>query len=177
MNLHLGCGNVILPDFVNIDIRKLDGVDLADDISTLNTIEENSADLIYCCHVLEHFGRHVYKKVLNRWFSILKSGGILRLSVPDFESICYHYQKHQDLDVLLGLLYGGQQYDKNYHMMCWDFTSISRDLESIGFVNISRYNWNYTIHKDYDDFSQAYLPHMEKETGKLMSLNVECVKP
>ena len=27
-----------------------------------------------------------------------------------------------------------------------------------------------------DDYSQSYYPHMDKEDGKLMSLNVEAVK-
>ena len=31
-------------------------------------------------------------------------------------------------------------------------------------------------HADVDDFSQAYIPHMDKENGILISLNVKCVK-
>ena len=45
------------------------------------------------------------------------------------------------------------------------------------FVNVRRYDWRQTIHKDYDDHSQAYYPHMDKENGLLMSLNVEADKP
>ena len=33
-----------------------------------------------------------------------------------------------------------------------------------------------TGHKDYDDYSQAYVPHMDKENGLLISLNVEATK-
>ena len=28
-----------------------------------------------------------------------------------------------------------------------------------------------------DDFSQAYIPHRDKERGVLISLNVECTRP
>ena len=38
------------------------------------------------------------------------------------------------------------------------------------------YDWEKTIHKDYDDYSQAYIPHMQKDTGLMMSLNVEAIK-
>ena len=31
-------------------------------------------------------------------------------------------------------------------------------------------------HPDYDDHSQAYFPHMDKENGIHVSLNLECVK-
>jgi len=44
-----------------------------------------------------------------------------------------------------------------------------------GFVHI-RYDWRQTIHKDYDDVSPAYIPHMDKEHGILISLNVEAEK-
>jgi hypothetical protein len=46
----------------------------------------------------------------------------------------------------------------------------------VGFKNVHRYDWRQTIHKDYDDFSQAYIPHMDKEHGILISLNVEAEK-
>jgi hypothetical protein len=29
---------------------------------------------------------------------------------------------------------------------------------------------------EFDDHSQAYLPHMDKENGTLISLNIEAVK-
>jgi len=50
------------------------------------------------------------------------------------------------------------------------------DLETIGFKNVKRYDWHETEHSHIDDFSQCYLPHMDKENGKLMSLNVEATK-
>ena len=41
---------------------------------------------------------------------------------------------------------------------------------------IMRYNWRETEHFHIDDYSQTYFPHMDKESGKLMSLNVEAIK-
>lgn len=49
-------------------------------------------------------------------------------------------------------------------------------LETAGFKNIHRYDWRETIHKDYGDFSRAYIPPMDKEHGILISLNVEAEK-
>lgn len=45
-----------------------------------------------------------------------------------------------------------------------------------GFKDVRRYDWRQTEHKDYDDFSQAYIPHMDKENGLLISLNIEATK-
>lgn len=174
--LHLGCGNKIIPNFTNIDIRPMEGVDLVEDISELKKIENNSVELIYACHVLEHFGRHEYMKVLNRWYDLLKDGGKLRISVPNFEEVVNYYNKTKDLKKLLGFLYGGQNYEQNYHYCTWDFNSISEDLINVGFKEVYRYDWKLTEHSNVDDFSQAYIPHMDKENGILMSLNIEAIK-
>lgn len=176
MKLHLGCGSKILDGFINIDVRPLEGVDIISDISKLDVVEDGTIELIYCSHVLEHFGRNVYKKVLQNWYKKLKDGGILRIAIPNFEAIVEHYNNNKDINILLGLLYGGQTYEENYHYCAWDFKSISEDLFDIGFIKVDKYDWGQTEHSQIDDYSQSYLPHMDKINGTLMSLNVEATK-
>ena len=173
IKLHLGCGLKHLEDYINIDIRYLPGVDEVNNIRFLRNYKPNSVDEIYACHVLEHFGRWEYKEVLKRWFEILKPGGQLRLAVPDFGSICSYYNKTHDLNSLIGLLYGGQDYDENYHYITFDYNTLSTDLENIGYNDVEF--WDEEKHPG-DDFSKAYLPHMDKENGILMSLNILATK-
>lgn len=170
--LHLGCGTKHLEGHTNIDIRYLPGVDEVNNIRFLRNYKENSVDEIYACHVLEHFGRWEYKDVLKRWFEILKPEGKLRLAIPNFSSICSYYIKTGDLKSLIGLLYGGQDYDENYHYITFDYPTLSNDLKNIGYKTISEWNT-----EDYpgDDFSKSYLPHMDKK-GILMSLNILAIK-
>ncbi|HXH94712.1 MAG TPA: hypothetical protein VNN25_24260 [Thermoanaerobaculia bacterium] len=59
----------------------------------------------------------------------------------------------------------------------FDFASLRTELEAVCFSDIHKYDWRPTEHADVDDDSQAYIPHMEKQTGVLISLNVECSKP
>ena len=176
LKLHLGCGDKRIEGFINVDVRPLPGVDIVDDISNLNLFEPNSADLIYASHLLEHFGRRVYLDVLKNWFNILKPGGILRIAVPDFGAVVEHYNENGDIKILRGFLYGGQTYDHNFHYCGWDEKTLVEDLINIGFIKAYRYDWRNTEHSHIDDFSQCYLPHMDKENGKLMSLNIEAVK-
>jgi ubiquinone/menaquinone biosynthesis C-methylase UbiE len=133
MKLHLGCGTKKIGGYVNIDIRPDVNPDLIDDISKLNNIPNESVDVIYACHVLEHFGRYEFMDVLKRWFEVLKKGGILRLSVPDFEKVNEYYNETKDLSKLIGFLYGGQTYKENFHYYTWDFNSLQKDLKSINF--------------------------------------------
>jgi len=108
MKLHLGCGTKHIDGWVNVDARPLEGVDRVDDIQTLAGIEAGSVDIIYASHVLEHVGRLEYVAVLKRWFELLKTGGILRVAVPDIEQVVNHYNKNHDLLTLRGFLWGGQ---------------------------------------------------------------------
>lgn len=176
MKLHLGCGTKRIEGFINIDIRSMDSVDVVEDIKELKSFKDNTVSLIYASHVLEHFGRKEYKLILTRWYDLLKDAGTLRLCVPDLEQVFNHYAKFKDIEILRGFLYGGQTYDQNYHYCGWDFASLSKDLKEIGFKSVQRYNWRDTEHSSIDDFSQSYLPHMEKNTGMLMSLNLEAIK-
>lgn len=176
MKLHLGCGDKHIDGFINIDFRYLPGVDEINNVSILKKYNNNSVDLIYASHVLEHFTRWEYKMVLKRWYDILKPNGILRLGVPDFNSIVEYYNKTKDLRTISGLLYGGQDYVGNTHYWTWDFETLKNELEEIGFNDIKRYNWKETEHSHIDDYTQCYLPHMDKKNGLLMSLNIEAKK-
>ena len=178
IKLHLGCGDRTIPGFVNIDLRYFPGVNDVCDIRYLHPRKypQESADLIYCASVLEHLTRWDYKAVLGRWYNILKPGGILRVSVPDFEALCAYYLKTGDLTVIRGPLYGGQDYQENFHYWCWDFSTLSNDLSATGFKKIYRYDWRKTEHGHIDDNSQAYIPHMDKDNGFFICLNVEAIK-
>jgi predicted SAM-dependent methyltransferase len=175
MKLHLGCGSKHIDEFINIDIRYLPGVDEVDNIKFLRKYKNNSISLIYACHVLEHFDRYEYISVLNRWYDILENDGVLRISVPNFESICKYYLETKDIKSVIGLLYGGQDYDENFHYITFDFKSLEKDLMNIGFKSVSLYDTSKTEHSHIDDYSNSYLPHMDKN-GLLMALNIEAVK-
>jgi len=180
MKLHLGSGKKYIPGFIHIDLADFPHIDYKRDISNLSLFKDNSVDLIYCCHALEYFDRQKAELALKEWHRVLKPVGILRLAVPDFEAIIKVYQKYNTLDHrgILGPLYGKMKVGNDfiYHKTTYDFNSLKKLLESVGYKNIQRYNWYDTIHKDYDDFSQSFIPHMDKKNGLLISLNVEAEK-
>lgn len=175
MKLHIGCGKVYLHGWVNVDLFSNTAADLCCDITRLPFPSEHF-DTVYASHVLEHVHRHMVIATLQHWRDVLKLGGTLRLAVPDFEAVCEQYQQNGNLDELMGLLYGGQNYSRNYHTVIFDESTLTAALRKVGFRHINRWDWRKTEHSEYDDFSQAYLPSMYKETGRLMSLNIEAIK-
>ncbi|MHB8694019.1 MAG: class I SAM-dependent methyltransferase [Solirubrobacteraceae bacterium] len=177
MKLHLGCGDKILPGFVNVDARDLPGVDVPNcDVADLHMFDSGSADLVYACHVLEHVPRPSTFPVLLEWNRVLRSGGVLRLAVPDWDATVEVYRRTRDYENLLNWIYGGREYAENVHYRQFTFHGLSTLLNEAGFKRVSRYDWTQTEHADTDDFSKAYVPHMDHENGVLLSLNVECVK-
>ncbi len=174
--LHLGCGSRYIPGFVHIDLMDFKHIDYKRSIDDLSIFEDDSVDLIYACHVLEHFNRNNIKNVLKEWCRVLKPGGTIRISVPGFEELVKIYQKYKDLKLIIGPLMGGQTYLYNFHNIVFDFNFLSDLLEETGFRNVKKYDWRKTEHASIDDYSQAYIPHMDKEHGLPVSLNVEAVK-
>ena len=58
MKLNLGCGDKILPGYVNVDVaesRAGKRPDVLCDLHRLTPFEDNSADEILSVHVVEHF--------------------------------------------------------------------------------------------------------------------------
>jgi len=179
IKLHIGCGwRNFGKEWIHIDGGNYDHLDYKS-ITDLAQFKNNSVDLIYASHVFEYFDRKEAADLLKEWHRILKLGGILRLAVPDFNTMIKLYFFNQiTLNNILGPLYGKMKMDDKiiYHKTVYDFTSIEKILFDNGFNDIKRYEWRETEHNQFDDHSQAYIPHMDKENGTLISLNVEATK-
>jgi len=161
-----------------VDLLPAPHVDIVGPVERL-PMDDASVSLIYASHILEHFGRYEYKAVLKEWFRVLKPGGILRLSVPNFAAcaaIYYESGLEDGLSGLVGLIVGGQRDGNDFHKMIFDEDFLRRDLLDLGFREVRRWDWRMTEHAGFDDYSQAYIPHLRKEDGRLMSLNLEAVK-
>lgn len=96
--------------------------------------------------------------------------------MPNFEAIVEEYLSSRDLERVIGSLYGRQNYKYNFHYQVYDFKRLSDLLTSVGFSDVKLYDWRDFLPPGYDDYSRAYLPHMDFEHGRLMSLNVVATK-
>lgn len=171
--LHLGCGNIKLDGFCNVDITKTPAVDVVCDIVHLKPFNDNSIDEIYACHVLEHFSHSEVKEVLKRWWSVLNDDGILRISVPDLDKIVKIYYENwthfqtPGNSPWIGLIYGGQIDQYDFHKTGYNFCWMKFLLEEIGFHDIEEYNHEPHFAGNIVDASLAHEPF-----GEYLSLNV-----
>jgi predicted SAM-dependent methyltransferase len=178
MKLHLGCGKRDFgPEWFHVDGNEYPHIRHHD--LTRLPCGDGAAAMIYSSHVIEYFDREEVEPLLREWGRALAPGGAMYLAVPDFEAMAGLYaQGKYPLRNFLGPLYGKLRLKEGwtYHKTVYDFASLSELLSSLGFRNIARYDWRDTEFARFDDHSQAYLPHMDKERGTLISLNVRCEK-
>ena len=81
----MGCGKRYFGSSLkHIDSENYDHIDHND---ILDFPYEN-IDLIYASHLISYFNVDEVCVLLEYWKKKLKSGGVLRLAVPDFKKIC-----------------------------------------------------------------------------------------
>lgn len=142
--VHLGCGSHVIPGFVNVDSRALPGVDVVSEIGDLSFLEDESCEVIYASHVLEHLATAEVAPFLARCRAKLAPGGRLLVAVPDLEAIFRHHLADPrvfgpDPKAVVGYLYGGQDYPQNFHRTGFTYDILAGELARAGFAEARRF--------------------------------------
>ena len=176
-NLHLGCGNRIIPGFTNVDNAHYKHIHYKKDVKSLSFIESNSVEYIYASHVLEYFDFEESIIVLKEWKRVMKKKAKIRISVPNFDSLLAIYKKTKNIDKIIGPLFGKMKSNNKfiYHKCVFSEKKLFSILKKLNFNNIKLYNLDSTFHSNYDDHSNAFYPHMNNK-GIKVSINVEASK-
>ena len=176
VNIHLGCGRVNHPAFINVDVARLPHIHHIHRVEELPMFADNTADLIYVCHCLEHVSFLDTDRVLREWRRVLKPGGILRISVPDFDYILVMYEAFQrDIAAIEKTLMGGQNYPANFHKAIFNGAHLTRLLESAGFVNARPWTPGTSDLTTLDDWSGRTVKIRDRSFS--VSLNIEAERP
>jgi len=162
INLHLGCGKNDWPNFIGIDGGNYPHVKWHD-VTNLH-YEDNSISFIYASHLIAYFDRQEIASILKEWFRVLKPNAVLRLSTPDWDFLRTLPRP------LIGPLYGKMNNPPIYHKTVYSYDELYQVLRSAGFINIERSDKVQSILETDDQSGSTY-------DGKLISLNVQCIKP
>jgi hypothetical protein len=144
IRLHLGCGNIIKRDFINVDLWGLPDIDLAWNLAhTPLPWTTGSVELVFHEHVQEHMAQMKGLALAKDVYRMLKPGGVYRFAVPD---PALHYAAYGDatndfftrfmtfkvdIDALNQLHYG----ERHVHM--YDQYGGTRLLVAAGFKEIN----------------------------------------
>lgn len=112
VQLHLGCGDIHLGGFTNIDLVKTSATDVKMDVRKLK-YKDNSVQLIYAAHLIEHFAQQEVVEVLTEWKRVLKKGGKLVIVTPNFHKHLQQYLKEyinwKFFQIVKGHLFNSEQ--------------------------------------------------------------------
>lgn len=133
VKLNLGCGDVKLAGYHNIDIKN--GVR----VWPLAWPDE-SVDEIRASHILEHFGHREVGAVLDNWAAKLKPGGTLKIAVPDFGKLAKAYSNGEAPRGFEAFIMGGHVDEHDRHGSIWDRQSLTAALAARGFANIEQWS-------------------------------------
>ncbi|MEH2266467.1 class I SAM-dependent methyltransferase [Nostoc sp.] len=90
LKLHIGCGEVYIQDWINIDVES-SKADLKHDLRQPLPYENNTVDLIYNEHFIEHLTAEEGVHFLKEMHRILKPGGVIRIATPDLDYLVFKY--------------------------------------------------------------------------------------
>ena len=140
VRLHLGCGQIYKPGYVNIDLHDASVADIRADIMML-PFDSKSVDEIVAFHVVEHFDHINCKYLLGELWRVLKSGGEVVIETPDLERTyskllrLHGEAKVPALQWIFGIDSLGMQ-----HKTGFTFDLLKALLEEAGFEDFRREN-------------------------------------
>jgi predicted SAM-dependent methyltransferase len=89
--LNLGCGDRFHPDWENVDLYPTGPGVRVCDLRKKTPYADETFDLVYHSHVLEHFPRQAAFNLLQECHRVLRRGGVIRVVVPELERIARLY--------------------------------------------------------------------------------------
>lgn len=93
IRLNLGCGYQQIAGFIGVDFDESLDPDVVSPIDDLSWLPDNSVDMIYASHCLEHLDYEQSKVALREWLRVLKPAGWLDVTVPDINQVYLLYKK------------------------------------------------------------------------------------
>ncbi len=130
-----------------IDIARTHGIIRADATKSI-PLPDNSVEVVYSCHVLEHLDPDQGRRFLREIRRVLKKDGIVRIVVPDLRELAETYVTDGDGDAFMTKSLLAEQSPKNLrdklrylligprgHLWMYDESSLAKLLTGEGFKN------------------------------------------
>jgi len=149
LRLNLGCGDRILPGYVNVDAveaRASAKPDVVCDLDDLTPFDDATVDEILSVHVIEHFWRWEVREVLKEWMRVLKPGGRMILECPNLLSACRAFledparfsRADSEGQRTMWVFYGDPEGKDPRRVNRWGYTpdSLSALLAEVGLRNV-----------------------------------------
>jgi predicted SAM-dependent methyltransferase len=165
IKLNIGCGTDYKKSWINIDNNSdhnIEKLDLNWDLRYPLPFEDNSVDFIFNEHFFEHITPEEALPIMQDLKRVLKPGGVMRIAMPDLESVVSHY-----LHVPLNKDHVIKDYHFEHvktpaewinmsfrwwgHQWLYDWEELQRRLMEAGFTKMKRCKLHKSKYKDLED--------------------------
>jgi len=161
--LHLGCGDHVLAGWINADLDPRGEDCLAFDAAKPFPFEDESLDVVFSEHMIEHMNFQDGMVMLRECWRVLKPGGRIRVTTPDLPFLIKIYtgprsKLEEDYLVWAARRFVPQPPDEaaifvfnNFvrawgHLFIYDLATLSRSLSAAGFVAIEQFRLGESDH-------------------------------
>lgn len=197
--LHCGCGNTIIPGFLNTD-RGDSGwstQELKMDAEEKFPFLDGELDYIYSEHMIEHLSYDGCKNYIKESYRCLKPGGIIRTAFPKIEFLMDTYKNPELYKIYIHThykMFNTQLIDDFHgienipisflindcyhmwgHQVMYDMNAIKKMFELVGFINIKECDFGESDHQIFKGIEHSN--KMGYECNKLETGIIECTKP
>lgn len=160
VKVNIGSGGKPLDGWINCDVVWRAGCYL--DATAPWPTAAGIVDVIYADNVIEHITLDDGRLVFKHAYDALKPGGVFRLATPDVESVARQYlengtlaqegmarnrEKGRDFRYPVQLIREVFVGAKHYLGFCYDYASISAEMEAAGF-NVKRVRAGQSEHPE-----------------------------
>lgn len=137
LRVNLGAGPQKGSEFITVDQRAVDGIDIRADVRHL-PFEDGQLAEIYCSHLMEHFpDAEMCAKILPYWHRLLRPGGKLVVICPDAEAMMKRWVEGKfGYEDLREVTFGGQEYEGNQHYNMFTPSSLEQMLRQASFREV-----------------------------------------
>lgn len=141
VKLNIGCGTLRMDGWVNIDLVGLP-VDLAWDIRRTLPFVDDSVDVIFHEHVMEHVCAYDGFMMAKDSYRMLKPGGVLRIVMPDANRYIRSYVNPTSSDSILRegrltpMIALTEEFYGFNHRAMYDYETVELFLRTAGFTKV-----------------------------------------
>lgn len=135
--LNLGCGNMILPEYVNVDLYN-PLADVKADVLKL-PFDAKSFSHVLLSHVIEHVSYRKHIKLLEGIHKVLEDNGEFTVCYPDFELCATAFLENKNGERWrwwVQTLYGMQTDAGQYHVAPVTRDHLTQQLFEVGFGEV-----------------------------------------
>jgi len=125
--LNVGCGERTFEEYpagntcINFDFRAdLPGVDIVGNVQDLSQFEDGEFDYILASDIIEHFTIKEVPFILEEFYRVLTRYGIVEFRTPNLAWVAKHYMENRDAKFISYHVFGGQDYEGNFHKVIFD---------------------------------------------------------